>query len=441
MKSQTAPLTPTHLPCVRFDRALAFLMALLPVLTGSVPVAAAVVSEAKSEARSASSSATATRLSNGAQYELIGRYDVERLNQVLTTELAAFTEFPMTYPPARYPVKLYRVTYPSVIPEKGNRPTTATGLVAIPEPGKKEMPMVSYQHGTVYGKQEVPSFPDESMETRLMLAQFAGQGYVVIGADYFGMGLSTEKDGYIVKASQAQAALDMYFAALATLKQEQIKVTDWFITGWSQGGFVTMAFLEKLEQVGVPVRAASTASAPTDALVVFSALLNFPRAIDGKWDPIVAILSAFSFEEYYGIPGLAAGVFNPDQYENARKIYLKQVSSKDIQIPEDFHKLIRPEYFDPQYFAASAYGRLLKETTAYRWVIKTPVRNYYGEVDEVVTVGLGRLPMNFQQSIGNNKVEAISAGPKATHRGTFVYAVAEQKKWFDALLTADGKSK
>ena len=58
-----------------------------------------------------------------------------------------------------------------------------------------------------------------------------------------------------------------------------------------------------------------------------------------------------------------------------------------------------------------------------------------------MTVGLGRLPMNFQQSIGNNKVEAISAGPKATHRGTFVYAVAEQKKWFDALLTADGKSK
>ena len=439
MKFQSTHHTPTDFRCVRFGRALTVLMALLPALTGSVPVAAAG-SEAKPEERSATSSANATRLSNGAQYELIGRYDVARLNQVLTNELAAFTDFPMTYPPARYPVKLYRVTYPSVIPEKGNRPTTATGLVAIPETGKKEMPMVSYQHGTVYGKQEVPSFPDESMETRLMLAQFAGQGYVVIGADYFGMGLSTEKDGYIVKASQAQAALDMYFAALATLQQEQIKVTDWFISGWSQGGFVTMAFLEKLEQVGVPVRAASTASAPADALVVFSALLNFPRAIDGKWDPIVAILSAFSFEEYYGVPGLAWGVFNPDQYENARKIYLKQGSSKNVQIP-DFHTLIRPEYFDPQYFAASAYGRLLKETTAYRWVIKTPVRNYYGEVDEVVTVGLGRLPMNFQQSIGNNQVEAISAGPKATHRGTFVYAVAEQKKWFDALLTAEGKSK
>ena len=31
---------------------------------------------------------------NGAQYELIGRYDIARLNKILTTELADFTSFP-----------------------------------------------------------------------------------------------------------------------------------------------------------------------------------------------------------------------------------------------------------------------------------------------------------------------------------------------------------
>ena len=43
--------------------------------------------------------------------------------------------------------------------------------------------------------------------------------------------------------------------------------------------------------------------------------------------------------------------------------------------------------------------------------------------------------MVYQQSIGSTQVEAFSAGPKANHRGTFAYAVAEQKKWFDSLLT------
>ena len=104
-------------------------------------------------------------------------------------------------------MKLYRVTYASVVPERGNKPIVATGLIAIPDVAGTRFPMVSYQHGTVYGKQEVPSFPEQSSETQLMIAQFAGQGYVVIGADYFGMGSSTEPEGYMVKASVREMVL------------------------------------------------------------------------------------------------------------------------------------------------------------------------------------------------------------------------------------------
>jgi hypothetical protein len=41
--------------------------------------------------------------------------------------------------------------------------------------------------------------------------------------------------------------------------------------------------------------------------------------------------------------------------------------------------LVRPDYFDPQFFAVSAYGRLVADAQAYRWIIDTPVRNYYGD--------------------------------------------------------------
>jgi hypothetical protein len=141
------------------------------------------------------------RIASGVRYEPIGRWDVDRLNHILTTDTPAFAGIPVTYTPARNAVTLYRVTYPSVIPERGNKPTVATGLVAVPETGGATLPIVSYQHGTVYGKRQVPSFPEESPETQLMLAQFAGQGYVLIGADYFGLGLSEEPEGYMVKAS------------------------------------------------------------------------------------------------------------------------------------------------------------------------------------------------------------------------------------------------
>ncbi|SJM34955.1 conserved hypothetical protein [Mesorhizobium delmotii] len=110
-----------------------------------------------------------------------------------------------TYSPARNAVRLYRVTYSSIVPERGNKPTTATGLIAVPDRDGTSFPMISYQHGTAYGKQEVPSFPDQSPETQLMIAQFAGQGYVLVGADYFGLGDSDEPEGYLVKGSHQQA--------------------------------------------------------------------------------------------------------------------------------------------------------------------------------------------------------------------------------------------
>ncbi len=93
----------------------------------------------------------------GVSYELIGTYSTERLNAVLTTELKEFSSYAVTYPAARTGVKLYRVTYASVVPEQGGRATVASGLLAVPEVAAAGNPVVSYQHGTVFSKTEVPS--------------------------------------------------------------------------------------------------------------------------------------------------------------------------------------------------------------------------------------------------------------------------------------------
>lgn len=372
-------------------------------------------------------------VASGVTYELIATWDADRLNRILGKDTPAFTGVEVTYTPALNPVRLYRITYPSVVPEQGNRPIVATGLLAVPDTAATSFPVLSYQHGTVYGKQEVPSFPEQSPETQLAIAQFAGQGYVVIGADYFGMGDSAEPEGYVVKASHQQACTDMLKAAQAALGHLNLETRNLYLAGWSQGGYVTMAFLERLEADGVAVAAAATASAPVDLFMALNGFLNFPRKIDATWVNTLFILSAFAYENYYAVPGLARSLFNDDSYEIARKAYEREpVQAADI--PTDLHALIRADYFDPRFFAASAYGRLLAENHAYRWVIATPVRNYYGDEDEVISVGLGRLAMTWQRAMGagNDKVEAISTGP-TSHRGTFGAAVPEWKAWFDTF--------
>ena len=91
----------------------------------------------------------AVTVAGGVRYEFLERWDVARLNEVLTKDIPAFAGIGVTYTPAKNAVKLYRVTYPSVIPERGNRPTVATGLIAIPDVEGRSFPLVSYQHGTV----------------------------------------------------------------------------------------------------------------------------------------------------------------------------------------------------------------------------------------------------------------------------------------------------
>ena len=398
----------------------------------SATLCAASAQEATQETAQETATTGPIAVQSGVRYEHIGRWDVERLNQILDTDFPKFAGIDIEFTPARNAVNLYRVTYPSVIPERSNKPTLASGLLAIPETDGKSFPVLSYQHGTVYGRQHVPSFPEQSPETQLMLAQFGGQGYVVMGADYFGMGTSTEPEGYMVKASHQQACHDMIRAGNDVLGAMDITSGKLVLGGWSQGGFVTMACLEKLESAGVPVAAAATASAPLDVFALMNGFLNFPRPIDAAWLNSIVILSSFAYENYYGVPGLARSVLNDDAYDVARRAYEREPFDP-ADIPIDLRKLVRADYFDPQFFAGSAYGRLMSQAHAYRWVIQSPVRNYYGDADEAIPVGVGRMAQTFQQAMGagNPDVEAISTGP-TTHRGTYAKAVPEWKIWFDA---------
>ncbi len=370
---------------------------------------------------------------SGVQYELIARWDVARLNAILNEEMPKFSGLGVKYTQATNAVNLYRITYNSVVPERGNKPLSQPGFLRLPDAPPAQLPLVSYQHGTVYGKDEVPSNPDKSPETAVMIAQFAGQGYALIGADYFGMGASSEPEGYMVKGSHQQATYDMLLASRAAMAQMKVADSKLFLAGWSQGGFVTMAFLEKLEKSGARVDAAVTASAPVDVYAALSGFLNFPRKNDAGWTNSLFILSSFAFENYYGVPGLARSLFAPEYYELARKAYMREPFNP-ADIPTDLRKLLRADYFDPTYFASSAYGRLVAETHAYRWIIATPTRNFYGEADEAISTGIGQLAATYQHAIGagNDKVQAVSTG-QTSHRGTFATAIPEWKKWFDGM--------
>jgi pimeloyl-ACP methyl ester carboxylesterase len=329
-----------------------------------------------------------------------------------------------------------------VIPEWDNAPTVSGGLLAIPDDGLTSHPLVSYQHGTVFGLDQVPSRPDNSYETRLALAAFASQGYVVIAADYFGLGESRVGGGrrapnsFIVPHGTVQAMLDHHRATAAVLESLGQKTPQFFLYGWSQGGWSTMQFLRRLESLEMPVAAAATVSAPVDPAAAFRRPLVNPRPQDAAWIKGCINNMIWAYEEYARMPGFAASAIKPEYLADSRRFYAGELdwATFNAGLPAASCDMLQPEFVAT---AASGQGRFwdtVEQVSAYRWKIKTPLRSYAGGADEAIPADVSRMVVEFNRLLGGTNVEFLSAGERADHRASFVQATLDAKAWFDTFV-------
>ena len=373
-------------------------------------------------------------VSSGVRYMHLGDYSVERLNAILSTELAAFSSFKVQYPQAANGVSLYKVQYATVVPEQGNKPTLASGLVAVPQAAQKKLPVVSYQHGTVFTRTAVPSRPEESDETRIVTARLAGNGYAVIAADYIGKGDSTEPDSYMVREATVQACMDMLFAARAVLADLGIEEDGLFLSGWSQGSWSTQQFRHRLETFNVPVKAAATAATPVDLYLLLTRWINNPTKLDANWLAGSVILFTYSYAYYYDMPGLPQTIIKPQYQAVCRDFFENRIGWEQLQpqIPAKIADLLQADVVSRSSAGVDAFFSRLRENQAFMWRSTTPCRYYYGKVDEVMPPYVSTLAVGYTEAAGGAKAEAVYAGDEANHRGAFLYGVKDQKEFFDS---------
>ena len=432
----------------------------------------------------------------GAHYQYLKTVTVDQLDEVLSTgtqdfykETSANVWTPVDPPidpaswwagyqmpsfaTADHAVNLYRVAYNSTIPEQGNRPTLAYGLVAIPVGATGPLPVVSYQHGAVIYKGTVPSQYSRSFETQLNVAQFGGQGYAVIAADYFGVGNSLENDGYISKASQQQACLDMYYASTKLLEAQGHPVSDLFLAGWSQGGLVTLDFLEKLQSLPTPitVTGAGTASAPGNVQLTSNAWYFNPRLYTDPNQPetpddtglsAVGTLSNFSITGYAGYPDSPLQMLGVN-YEAARAVYMREFTQlldrspargwsgfavvrdylDPVILPYSMQQLIAPQYIgtaNEPAFAQTIYAQLLASSGAGQIYLNSPLQMWYGLQDQAIPTPAGIAVYDWQTSSFGSTTVTATAVPWGNHHGTFLYAVAGELGYFNGLRHKSAES-
>lgn len=165
--------------------------------------------------------------------------DASYVSTTTATTLSAFSSNVL------YDVDLYKVTYNTT--DVDGSQVIATGALMIPvNTVCTEYSLVSYSHGTVLKKDDVPS----SDNSEAFIAKlFATEGYIAVSADYLGLGDSPGLHPYLHVESQATATIDLLRAS-REFYRDSLGLDDnneLFLTGYSQGGHAAMGTAKYLQ--------------------------------------------------------------------------------------------------------------------------------------------------------------------------------------------------
>ena len=174
-----------------------------------------------------------------------------------------------------YNVNAYKIIYAT--PDVNNKLIKASGLLAIPQKAPSEKsPLLSYQHGTKFLNKDAPSLSTSSISG---IKSLASTGYIVSAPDYIGYGESASQiHPYIHADSLASTSIDMLRASKTFLKKNNIKLnSQLFLTGYSEGGYATIALQKAIKEKHpgeFKVTASSAGAGPYDLTETAKILSN-----------------------------------------------------------------------------------------------------------------------------------------------------------------------
>ena len=264
----------------------------------------------------------------------------------------------------RFAVTSYRLEY--LTTDADGRQVRASGLVSVPvKAAGAKSPVLSYQHGTLFKDAEAPSNNAVASEVAVVLASL---GYIVLAPDYVGFGASRgTPHPYLLSAPSAAATID--FLTAARTWRSQANVVDngqLFMTGYSEGGYVTMAAHRALQAGNSPhlqqLRMVVPGAGPYNVQTTMDGLVRLVR----DEQPVLGAAINPGFLRYLG------GAVQRE----VRRVLLRALIPGDADVSYDTRFIDR--------FLADDVQALAAISSVYDWKPTVPVRLYHGRDDRTV---------------------------------------------------------
>jgi pimeloyl-ACP methyl ester carboxylesterase len=278
-------------------------------------------------------------------------------------------------------VKVYKITYKTNNVDGSE--IIASGVVIVPV-SESPLPILSYQHGTIFDYAEAPSEFKTSLEISTLAVVMASAGYNLSIADYIGYGASANvPHPYEHNKTLGKTCYDMLMAAKEFLEDIKTVTSDkLFLTGYSEGGYATMALHKYIEEnselvVTMSAPAAGAYDKTGFAINVMDRNENLTFLPRFMW-----VLDAYNW--IYGL--------NRPWNQYVNEPYATTLEAVD----HPFHYGLAQISTNPQeLFTSSIIDGILSRTDSqllsaladndiYDWKPKAPVTLYYGTADDYV---------------------------------------------------------
>ncbi|WP_204075510.1 hypothetical protein [Planotetraspora phitsanulokensis] len=315
--------------------------------------------------------------------EVVSATGVGRLSSKQVAAYLHKTGFPA--PKTVGGVDLYTLVYGTVTVD--GKPTTASGVVALPQKRRRDLQTVIYEHGTMATRNDAPSLDGESDGQAIPIA-FASAGFAGVAPDYLGLGSGPGFHPYMHAESEATASVDLLRAARTMAARHGQRLNGQvLVTGFSQGGQAAMALGRELQR-GADGRLRLTALAPISGPYDVEGA-ELPAALSGDLDPLSStfylaywIVSMNRLYHFYDTPDQ---VYRAPYDTTMEKLFDGDHAFEDIAagLPPNPRELLTEDFLRR---LEQPTGTLLQairvnDTTCTDWRPRVPVRLYGAKGD------------------------------------------------------------
>ena len=338
-----------------------------------------------------------------------------------------------------YDVDVYYIQYHTT--DAGNHSVLASGAFMLPVTDScNQFPLVSFQHGTVLRKADVPS---RNNSEAIVGQLFATVGYVAAMPDYLGLGDSPGLHPYLHAETEAKATIDL-LRACRELMNDTLNISDngqLFLAGYSQGGHATMATHKYIEDNKLTTEFNITASAPGAGPYDLSgaqAEMVFLNPAYPRQGYIIYLLFAFN-NVYQNMFSNPSEVLKPP-YDVSIPPYLNgnyNMTQLNNALPDSLHEYLQDSVYQmllDHYTKTHPVFQNLALNDNYDWKPLAPLRMLYCQSDEQVSYLNSVNALQHMQANGAIDVQAINLNTNGTHGSCTGPALLFMMNWFNSLM-------